>query len=445
MCCNLRVLSFCVLFCVLNANIVHAESLKDVVLKTIQSNPSILSLNSAKDAAQHEKEMERSGLYPNLSAGVTAGRIYQDNATSRGLTTTRGAAYSGFGEANIALRQKIFDGYETKYRISAAESRFKGMTFKLLDTQEEIILILSQVYIDIARISFAISYMQQQEDILKDYQKRIEKLVNEGVSDQTELEQARDVSMIVMGAKVDYEGQLQNAVAQYVEITGLNPPAKVEVPVSLEPYIEYDLTTALLESRENHPAILSAKMEKQAAKFDLQAQDGQKYPDLGAELSYLASDKRDEIGGEAKDARAVIRMNWDFSLGGKGKASVMQKQSKHSEASSKEEEITRQVEREIAQAYANHKTLTQQFKLSRERVKLNEELLSSYNAQFEGSRISLLSLMRAQSQLFTAKLAENDTFFSMLSAEYVILAATGKLKEVMLNPQTLKAETAPDE
>lgn len=433
MCGNLRILSFCVLFCVFNADFAHAETLKEIVRKSFQNNPSILSLNAAKNAAEHEKKAEEAGFYPDLSAGLTAGRVYQDNATSRGLTTTRGAAYSGFSEANIALRQKIFDGYETKYRVGAAGSRVESMNFKLLDTQEQIILRLAQSYIDIARISFALSYLQEQSTQIKDYQIRIEQLVKKGVSDQTELEQARDVSMIISGAKVEYQGQLLSAIAQYHEVSGLPPPKKVEVPESVEPHIDYDLVQAIHDAKQSHPAILSAAMETEAAAFDMKAQEGQKYPDLGAEVSYLTSDKRDEIGGEAKDARAVLRLNWEFSLGGRGKASVRQRQSQHNEAVSRKEEITRQVEREIAQTYASHKTLTLQFQLAQQRVKLNKELLKSYNAQFEGSRISLLSLMRAESQLFNAKLEENDNFFNMLSAEYQILAATGNLKKVMLD------------
>lgn len=432
MCCNLRIVSLCLLLCVFNAGFAHAETLQEVVRKVIHNNPSILSLNAEKNAAQHERRAEEAGFYPDLSASLTAGRVYQDNATSRGFTTTRGAAYSGFGEANISLRQKLFDGYETQNRVEAADKRIDVANFRLLDTQDRVILLLTQNYIEIARISFALSYLQDQSEQITDYLDRITKLVKEGVADQTELEQARDVMMIVDGIKLDYEGQLLSAIAQYKEISGLPPPKKVEVPSSVEPHIHYDMVEALYEAKNSHPAILSAKKEAVAANFDVKAQEGQKYPDVAAELSYLTSDKRDEVGGEVKDARAVLRLNWDFSLGGRANATIKQKKSQHSQALAKTEEITRQIEREVAQAYANHKTLSRQFELSKKRVSLNKDLLKSYKVQFEGSRISLLSLMRAESQLFNAKLEENDNFFNMLSAEYSILAATGKLRNIML-------------
>lgn len=433
MCVKFKGLFLCLYVCVFCGNSACAESLKDVVQKAMQTNPAIASSSAASQAAKQEAAAEKAGYYPDLSTSITAGRVYQDNATSRGVVTTRGAAYSGYGETSIALRQKIFDGFETQNRVGAADLRAQGMNFKLLDTQEQIILRLAQSYIDIARISIALSFLSEQERQIQDYQQRIEKLVKEGVSDQTELEQSRDVLMIVRGAVVEYEGQLENAKAQYREMAGFSPPKQVEFPDSVEPYIDPDIDLTIAKAKQNHPAIRSASFDTSATEHDIQAQIAQQYPDLGAELSYLKSNKRDEIGGKAEDARAVIRLNWDFSLGRRGKSSVRQRQSQHQEAIARKQEIERQIEREIYQAYTNHKTLSRQFGISKQRVKLNEDLLASYKAQFKGSRISLLSLMRAESQLFNAKLTKNDNFFNMISAEYAILASTGNLKSIMLD------------
>ncbi len=411
----------------------HAESLREVVQQVMQDNPAIKGAVAAKNAADQEKEIEEAGYYPEISTSVTAGRVYQDNATSRGVVTTRGAAYSGFGEANIALRQKIFDGSETLNRVNAAQSRVSSSQFTLLDTQEQIILSLVRGYIDVTRVSSALNQLQKQTNKIQDYMERIEALVKEGGADQTELEQARDVSMILETSIIEYEGQLAIAKAQYREISGTSVPAQVKVPASLRAHINQDIGAVISLAKENHPAIRSAAHNMFASKHDMQAQIAQQYPDVGAELSYLVSDKRDEIGGEIEDARAVLRMSWEFSLGGRGKASIEQKASQHEEARARKEEQERQIEREIHEAYTNYNTLKKQHDLAKQRVKLNENLVESYKTQFEGSRISLLSLMRAESQLFNAYLTEGDNRFNTLAAEYGVLATTGKLKDAIFN------------
>lgn len=436
MCGKFGILSLCLFFCVFCAGLVHAKSLQEVIEETLKTNPAILSADAAHQAAQHEKKSETAGYFPDISTGVTGGRVFQDNATSRGTVTTRGAAYSGYGEANIAMRQKIFDGFETYNRVGAANARMQSQNFLMQDMQGQIILNLSRSYIDVLRVSYALAHLAEQQKSIEDYHARIKKLVDEGAADETELQQAKDVAMIVQGAVAEYEGQLLSAKAFYREVSGQPLPEKVEIPVSLEPFINPDIEKVIQTAKEKHPSIKSAAMESKAAEHDVHAQIGQSYyPDIGAELSYLTSDKRDEIGGENEDARAVMRLNWDFSLGGRSGANVKQKRAEHVEARARKEETQRQIERDIYQSYGTYQTLQRQFALAQERVSLNKDLLASYKAQFEGSRISLLSLMRAESQLFNALLAENDNYFNMLSAEYAVLAATGDLKDVILNPE----------
>lgn len=433
MCVKLRIFSLCLLLCVFGGQGAHAETLKEVIQKVIGNNPAIQGGIAAKEAADHQTRIEEASRYPDISATATVGRVFQDNATSRGLVTTRGAAYSGYGEANIALRQKIFDGSENLNRINAAQSRAKSKQFTVIDTQEQIILSLTGSYIDITRVAKALRQLKKQRAQTQDYKSRIETLVEQGASDQTELEQAKDVSLIVESAIAEYEGQLAIAKAQYREISGQDPPTQVKIPFSPAAYIDNNIQIVINQAKQDHPAVLSATQEMFASKHDVQAQIAQQYPDVGAELSYLVSDKRDEIGGEVEDARAVVRMNWEFSLGGRGKASVEQRISQHEEAKARKEERERQIEREILEAYTNYKTLKRQMDLGERRVKLNQELVESYKVQFEGSRISLLSLMRAESQLFNALLAHNDNKFNLLSAEYAVLAATGKLKSAIFN------------
>ena len=96
-------------------------------------------------------------------------------------------------------------------------------------------------------------------------------------------------------------------------------------------------------------------------------------------------------------------------------------------------EVERQLERMIYEAYARYRTLSRKLQLSSERVDLNEKLVDAYKSQFEGSRINLLSLMRAESQLFKAKLEQSDNSYNLLASEYGVLASIGTLKNVILS------------
>ncbi|PCJ98547.1 MAG: hypothetical protein COA45_07425 [Zetaproteobacteria bacterium] len=414
-----------------------AQNLREAVVYALENHPAIEGARLGYGAAEHSKSAVFSEFFPEVSIGITAGRTYQDNATSRGLSVTRGAAYSGIGEGNIVLRQMLFDGFEVRNRVRSADARVKSLSYTLLDVEGLVSLRVAQSYVDILRISHALKILSEQAVSIKDYERRITDMVSEGVADEVELQQARDVAMVIDGISVEYQGQLISARAMYVEAAGQAFRDGVKyTPASLASFIVENLTSAVARAKENHPALQSARMDSKAARHEMRAEYARMYPDLNGELSYAKTDKKDLIGGESQDARAVIRLSWNFSTGGKAFSTMRQKRYEHYEIAARHEALSREVERDIYQAYANYNTLKRKFTLSVERVGLNDKLMSAYEAKFEGSRISLLDLMRAESQLFNARLAENDNKYYLLSAEYGVLSSLGTLKDVLISAQT---------
>ena len=74
-----------------------AESLSEAVSRTLQQHPQVDGATAALRAAQQAEKEQFSAYFPTINATAQAGRIYGDNATSRGLSVTRGAGYFKFG------------------------------------------------------------------------------------------------------------------------------------------------------------------------------------------------------------------------------------------------------------------------------------------------------------------------------------------------------------
>ena len=419
-----------------------AQDLRGAVVYALENHPAVEGAYLGYKAAEEGKDIEFSNYFPEISVNATAGSVYQDNSTSRGLSVTRGAAYTALGEANISMRQMLFDGFETKNRVGAADARMQSMDYSLMDMESQITIRVAQSYIEALRIRSALSSLVKQIDVIEDYKERIADMVSEGVADESELQQARDVVMIMDGMRADYEGQLAVAEAQYVEAAGGALPEGSEVPQSLSEYIGSDIGEAIIVAQKNHPVLLGARMDSKAARHDMKAEKAHLYPDFDGELSYLKTDKDDIVGGESTDARAVFRMTWDFSIGGKQISSIRKKRYEHQVARANYETLEREIERDIRQVYASYVTVKQKVDLARDRVDLNERLLEAYKVQFEGARISLLSLMRAESQLFNARLELSDNEYYLLAAEYMILASLGELQDILMSDSAEKSEIA---
>lgn len=410
----------------------HAESLDSAVRSALEHHPASEAASIAVDVSRKERSAEHSGFFPELSTGATWGRVYQDNSTSRGLSVTRGAAYSYFGEGTVSLRQPLFGLYRTLNLYDAADARVKSSLNTAIDTKENLAFRAVQSYIDVLRTRNALALLRGHYKKVAEYSNRINSMVDEGAADEAELQQAKEIIVVLEGIISDYESQHRSAEANYAEVTGHMPEAEMSMPTMRYDFIPEGSGEAIQYAVLNHPAVKAAENESVAADRDVDAEVSSLIPDLDGELSYLKNDKDDIVGGEAEDARAVLKLNWNLSTGGAQLARIKQKKYQHQETLARVRETQREIERGVRLSYSEFKAAQDQLEHIAKRVTLNEDLFETYEAQFEGALISQLQLMRADNQLLNTKLEKMNAEHRFQAAGYAILASMGRLQETMI-------------
>lgn len=411
---------------------VHAETLGDAVEAAISTHPSIEAAKAAIDAANQEKRAQRSDYFPKISVSSTAGRIYGDNATSRGLSVTRGAGYSGLWNGSVSARETIFNGFQTSNKVHSTVERKTSAMMSLEDVRESLAFRTVQSYLDVMRATEGLALLKKHEVKVDDYLSRIKKKVDEGASDEAEYQQARDIRVILDGLLDDYEAQLRAAQSNYMDLTGDVPGNSLVRPVLAQDILPGDIEGALSWARDHHPAIKAAYHSSQSSAHDAKAEKGSLYPTVEGELSYMAEDKKDLIGGEIEDGRAVIHANWGFDTGGAQLARISKKKYEHAEALSRLRETEKQIDLGVRLAWSEHQAAVEQAKNQQKRRELNEKLFATYKIQFEGAKISLLQLMQGDNQLFTTGLEKMNGEYRALASQYALLSSMGKIRESVL-------------
>ncbi len=414
----------------LSTSSAFAQTIESSVHAALTTHPSVESALAALNVTKEQENEAFSRYFPQISMNAAAGRIYGDNATSRGLSVSRGSGYSGLGEGSITVSQLIFDGLETPSRVNAAEARIGSANATIVDVRESLGYRAAQAYIDVLRARKGLAMISGHSSYVADYLGRIRNMVDEGASDETELQQARDVSVILEGIKSEYEGQVMAADARFVEVTGAPPPAAMAEPQDRSALLmnEADALSGIVK---DHPAVVAARYESEAAGYDVGAEKATLYPDVNGELSYLKSDKEDIIGGEVEDGRALVRMSWNFSTGGEQFARIRRAKYSEKETQARMREMQRQIEQNVRLAYSEFKTSQKQLGLLGKRHELNAKLFSAYESQFEGARVNLLQLMQAHNQLFNTELETVNGQYRYLAAQYGVLASMGQLQSAL--------------
>ncbi len=430
--------------CVLISSPVQAETLREAVAAALASHPGVDIAKARKDVASEAQSEAFSGLFPEVNAGFTGGRMFGNNSTTRGLTVSRGEAYSWLWEGNASLTQPLFNGFQTYNRIDAAQAREVAAEFTLADAQQGIALHAAQSFLNVMRAQDAHKKTVSYQDRIADYLLRINSMVEAGAADDSEVAQAKNIQSMLENSVAEMEGQVKLALADYTEAVGSMPSGELRNPELGNGVLFKDMSEAISYASSNHPMLLSSQKTMEAEDEEVSAEIGALLPTLDGEISYLERDQKEEIGGEVTDARAVMRMNWAFETGGGQLARIRKSKAERSEAMARTAQAQREIERDIRRAYAELETAKKQKDLYAKRATVTKELFNTYEKQFEASKVRLLQLMQAENQLFTTELEQINSNYRVLMAEYGILASAGTLIDALnaASVQTVSAKPA---
>lgn len=422
----------------------NAETLRDAVVKALEQHPTLEAAKAVEKRILEEQKEERAGFFPEINASATGGRVFGDNSTTRGLVVDRGEAYSYLWEGSASITQPLFDGMQMFNRHDAAKARLAAQEYSVTDVRQNLALRAVQAYLNVLRTREALYSIENYRDTLNAYQDRIKMMVDEGAADESEAAQARNIALLLEDSLAEFQGQVEAAEAEYIEITGSMPESELHEPEMLGD-IKYDTVEAAVDhAKEQHPILMSSRKQLEAAGFEAEAEEGTLFPEIDGELSYMKRDQTEEIGGEVLDKRAVLRMNWSFSLGGAELARIRQTKADYSEALAKMQISQREIVRDVRRSFALYETVKKQNELLKERLKITEDLFNTYKVQFEGARVSMLQLMQTENQMFNTQLESINTYFQYLTSHYTLLASMGDLLgSLNVSGETLDTDVYP--
>ncbi len=405
----------------------NVETLGAAVADVTAHNPTVEQALAAHEAASHDIDTEWSGYFPTVTASTAVGRVYGDNATSRGLSVTRGAGYSNMWEGSLAINQTLFDGLKTKYAVDAAKARAAASGEAIADTKGALALQMTLSYLNVLRLRESYMLLQSYQNNLAGYEEKIASMVENGAADNAELQQAHRLGLDLKEMMVGMEGQIKSADAEYARLTGHLPASALERPAPMNNALPATAEEAVKVAMASHPQIRAAGDEITAAERTTDIQKTALYPTVSAELSAYQKDIADVIGGEIEDSRAVVRMNWELSTGGAELAQIEKAKAQAVQTRFRKQDIERRLAAAIRTAYADLETADAQKKIIEEKLATDQATLGAHQAQFEGGKVRILQLLQSENQVLSAKLDLLNIDYRTQATGYSLLGSIGKL------------------
>jgi len=401
----------------------EAENLRDAVNGTIASNPDVLIAGSERDSVEQQMEQARAGFFPQVDITVGTGWEYSDNPATR--ATGHGSRNFNRDEAEILLRQLLYDGQGTESEFERNRARVNSHAYDTFSAAESIGLKAVEAYLNVIKGKKLVQLAENNLDNHQQTYDRIVKRGESGISSKADVQQALGRLALAQTNLMSEENKLEDAIAAYTNIVG-NKPEYLEEPVTPVNLLPDSMDAALEMALDNHPRLKSAEADVDAARKQYESAKSLFYPRVHLELSGSNNDNLDGIPGKNKDAQAMIRGRYNFT-GGKDIARRQETVFQLDQAREIRNRTHRQVTESMKLSWHAYDTASSQLDYLKTHVDASQQALLAYRKQFNIGQRTLIDLLDQENEVFRANINYINGLYSLAYSAYRILAGTGKL------------------
>lgn len=413
-----------------------AESILGALAKAYQNNSQLNSARAGVRVTDEGVAIAKSGYRPTIngSAGINYSSSAHNNASTQ-LTT------GGFG---VQINQTLFDGFQTKNNVAAADARVSASVESLRNTEENILLNAATSYMDVIKDRQIATLTEQNLKFLTEQVRAARSRFEVGEGTRTDVAQA-DASRSSAIANVSAaRAQALSSAAIYHQIVG-EEPGKLKAASPVSKLLPSSLNSAIAIASNEHPAILATGHLVDAASFSVKSAEGALLPQLSASAG-LSRDYRNTEGstlsgvndGYTNSASIGATLTVPIYQGGRASAQVRQSKEQLGQARIEVDVSRDNVRAAVTSAWT-------QYTAAREGVDANRALVSAAQLALDGvveernvGQRTTLDVLNAQNTVISAQINLVSSERDVVVASYAILSAIGRLSTERLGLQVEK-------
>ncbi|PJE79224.1 Outer membrane efflux protein BepC [invertebrate metagenome] len=401
---------------------VYSDTLEEIVSRTLNSHPEVFASISRVQAQQQGIDIARAEFFPTIDLSTGVGqqkRNMPDNDEQDGKTYTP-------KESSFSVRQNLFSGLSSRHNLEEARYKASSEEQRLISRLQTIALEVASAYIGVLEnrdmVSLAEGNLQVHEEIYQQIKKRTE----QGVARNSDLSQIVGRRAQAHSSMINARNNLSDAESIFQRLVG-EMPGDLDQPQGQRLVMPGSLDSALQTAREDHPGIIAAMYDIEAAQSSYRSLHSMYYPTLDVEVDQSWDKDADGSLGSHKDLKAMLVMRYNLFRGGADKSRLEESAFVLEENKAQQERVIRKVEETVRQAWASYIYLTEQQPFLREHEVSSRESVNAYREQFYIGKRTLLDLLDSENELFQASRSLTSALYKETEARFKILESTGQI------------------
>jgi outer membrane protein, adhesin transport system len=377
-------------------------ALKASVLKAITANPEVTSRFNAYQASQDEGRVASGAYYPRLDLNAEVGKT-RDTFKNRTPTETQSLGRTGL---SLTATQLLWDGLATSKEVDRLGHAKLTRYFEFVDASEQTALDTARANYDVVRYRRLVKLAEDNYVQHKYVSTQVESRARAGVARGVDLEQVGARLALADSNLTTERANLHDVSQRYLRLVGDAPGADNSNPALLTAGLPADSTTAMTSATTRSAAVAAAVENYRAVRSQSEEVKGKGYqPRVEARLRGGGGRNYDGIEDQKREINGAIVLNWNLYNGGSDQARVRQYANLINQAADLRDKACRDARQVAGIAFNDVGRLKEQVSALERNVGAIEKARDAYRQQFDIGQRSLLDLLNAENELYTAKRA----------------------------------------
>ncbi|PDQ18763.1 transporter [Mesorhizobium sanjuanii] len=414
-----------------------AETILGALSKAYQNNSQLNSARAGVRVTDEGVAIAKSGWRPTINGSASIDYSSSHlNGSNRSVALTTG----NFG---IQIDQTLFDGFQTRNNVAAAEAQVRASFENLRNTEENILFNAASAYMDVIRDRQIAVLTEQNLQFLTEQARAARSRFEVGEGTRTDVAQA-DASRASAVAQLSAaRAQALASAALYHQIVG-DEPGKLKGASPLSKLLPRSLDAAIAIAANEHPAILSTQHLVDAAAFSVKSAEGALLPQLSASAGVSSAYRNTVPGafatqdGTTNSASVGATLTIPIYSGGRTSAIVRQNKESLSQARIEVDVNRDQVRQAVASAWSQYTAAQQNVAANKQVIDASILALNGVIEERNVGQRTTLDVLNAQATVITAKINQANSEHDVVVASYAILSAIGRLSTERLALQVTK-------
>jgi outer membrane protein len=417
----------------MSSTTVSAETLFGALSKAYQLNSTLNSSRAGVRVTDENVPIAKSGWRPTIAG-----------SGSIDYTSTEGRTRLTTGSFGVQIDQMLFDGFQTKNNVRAAEAQVRAAVESLRNDEQNTLFDAASAYMDVIRDRQIAVLTEQNLQFLTEQARAARSRFEVGEGTRTDVAQADASRSAAVAQLAVARAQAEASEATYRQVIG-DEPGKLQPGQPLAKMLPKGVDQAIAIAGGDHPAIIATEHLVDAAAFAVKSTEGALLPQVSASAGVARTYRNTEINGlpgvgstqDGTDNSASIGATLTIPIYTGGRVSAQVRQSKESLGQARiQVDVSRdQVRQAVVSAWS-------QYLAARESVAANTETVAAQQLALNGvieernvGQRTTLDVLDAQADVITAQINLVSSQRDVVVASYAIISAMGALSAERLGLQ----------